>query len=245
VIRYAELAASLLDDVAAFLGIAPEEARRRMAGAREERNRRWVEADPRSGAERDALYAELGELDLLKYAEWHAADRRTQALHDRFVAIARADDPLVLDHGGGIGDTALAFAANGLSVVYVDFPGPCSAFARFRWRRHGCAERVVPIKPDEFWQDPGGRFGAIASVEVLEHLENPVRTALRFLELLAPGGHLFLTAHFRHGRRNPDHLPENDAYHRLFGGEPRTARRSVLTNLGFRRQRWWWFTKPR
>lgn len=244
-IRYAQLAASLASDVAGFLGIAEDEARERMAAARAERNRRWLQADPRNESERDALYAELGDLDLLKYAEWHATDRRTQTLHDRLVRIARRSDMRVLDHGGGIGDTALAFAANGVRVVYVDFPGPCSAFARFRWRRHGCAERVEPIKPDEFWDGPGERFDAIASIEVLEHLESPVRTALRFRELLRPGGHLFVTAHFRHSRRNPDHLPANDAYHRLFGGERRTARRSVLTNLGFRRRRWWWFTKPR
>jgi SAM-dependent methyltransferase len=245
VIRYAELASGLERDVADFLGQPEAQVRGRMAAARAERNRRWLEADPQSEAERDALYAELGELDLLKYAEWHASDRRTQSLHDRLVRIALRAGGVALDHGGGIGDTALALAANGVAVVYVDFPGPCSEFARFRWRRHGCGERVQPIPPSEFWSGPRERFEAIASIEVLEHLENPVRTALRFLELLRPGGQLFLTAHFRHSGRNPDHLPENDAYHRLFGGERGTPRRCVLTNLGFRRRRWWWFTKPR
>ena len=241
---YAALVAGLKADVGAFLGLDPAALAPRMATARDERNRRWIEADPQTEEDRNRLYASLGELDLLKYAEWHLADTAKHALHDEAVALALRLGAEVLDCGGGIGDTALAFAANGVPVTYVDFPGPCSDFARVRWERFGCAGRVRALAPDEFWTGKGARFGMIASFDVLEHLENPVRHARRYAELLAPGGRLFLTTCFRHSRRNPDHLPENDAYHRIFGGERRTARRCVLTNLGLRRRRWYHYERP-
>lgn len=242
-IRYAALAATLVEHLAEFLGTSEAEVLERMAGARAERNRRWIEADPRTEAERDALYSSLGELDLLKYAEWHRLDREKMELHDRAVEIALEHGATVLDCGGGIGDTTLAFAANGVPVTYVDFPGVCADFARFRRERHGCAERVRILTPAEFRDHPPGSFGMVVSIDVLEHLENPPAHAWRYRELLQPGGHLFVTAYFRHSPRNPDHLPENDGLHRVFGGEPKTARRSVLTNLGFRRRRWYWYVR--
>lgn len=244
-VPYARIAASLPEHIADFRGLPRGDVLARMRTARAERNRIWIERDPRNEADRDRLYGELGELDLLKYAEWHLADAEKQALHDRLVGFARDRELSVLDCGGGIGDTTLAFAANGVEVTYVDFPGLCSEFARWRWQKFGCAERVRLFTPQDFWGDAQARFGMVVSVDVLEHLENPTRHAVRYRDLLVPGGHLFVTAYFRHSDRNPDHLPENDAYHRIFGGEPKTARRSVLTNLGLSRKRWYWFVKPR
>ena len=244
IVSYADLAATLPEHVAAFKGVSPQDVRRAMATARDERNRRWTQAAPRTEAERARLYVELGELDLLKYAEWHAADREKQELHDELVTFARDRGLRVLDCGGGIGDTALAFAANGVRVAYLDFAGPCSQFARWRWRHYACAERVDVLPPEAFWNLPDQSFDMAVSIDVMEHLENPVRYATRCRELLRSGGHFFVTAFFEHSPRNPDHLPENDGYRRIFGGEKKTSRRSVLTNLGFRRKRWYWFVKP-
>jgi hypothetical protein len=83
-----------------------------------------------------------------------------------------------------------------------------------------------------------------ASIDVLEHLENPVRHALRYHQLLVQGGELFITTCFEHSDRNPDHLKENDAYHRLFGGEKKTPRHCLLTNMGFEMKSWYRFVKP-
>ncbi len=237
--RYADIAAALPAHLAEFLGIPEAEVARRTAASREERNRRWIEAAPRSEADRNRLYASLGDLDLLKYAEWHRTDVEKHAIHDEALRTALAGSTPVLDCGGGIGDTTLLFAANGIPATYVDFPGVCSDFARFRWRNFGCAHLVTPLTPQDFWSSATARFALILSIDVLEHLENPVRHADRYRRLLAPRGHLFVTAHFRHSERNPDHLPENDAFHRLFGGERGTSRRSILRNLGFRSRRWY------
>ncbi|HED66223.1 MAG TPA: methyltransferase domain-containing protein [Planctomycetes bacterium] len=240
---YKDLVSSLDEDVARFFGWSVDEVRERTKTSREERNRRWVEADPKTEEDRNALYSSLGELDLLKYAAWHQDDEEKMAIHDRAVAEARKTGGVVLDCGGGIGDTTLVFAANGVYVVYVDFPGVCSDFARSRWERFGCLERVRPMTPEEFWEAPPEGFSLAASIDVLEHLENPVAHASRYRELLTPGGHLFVTAHFVHNAQNPDHLPRNNAYHRVFGGEPKTAKRCVLTNLGFTRRKWFWYTR--
>lgn len=241
---YASLVESLNPHLARFLRVDEATIVARMRTARAERNRLWIEADPRTEEERNRVYASLGELDLLKYAEWHRSDRDRHVLHDRAVHLARSRGARVLDVGGGIGDTTLAFAANGLDVTYVDLPGVCADFARFRWQQLGVSERVSPLSPDAFWKSPSAHFGMIVSIEVLEHLENPVRHAARYVELLEPGGLLVVTACFKHGPRNPDHLPENDAYRRLFGGETWTRRRCVLTNLGLRWRKWWLFEKP-
>jgi SAM-dependent methyltransferase len=242
---YARIAESLPEHIAAFLGLSVDEVFERMAGARAERNRRWIAADPQNEAERNELYSALGELDLLKYAEWHRSDKEKQDLHDELVGLAVQGGMSVLDCGGGIGDTTLAFASNGVHVTYIDFPGVCSDFARWRWKEFDCADRVHAMTPEDFWNGPEQRFDAVCSIDVLEHLEHPVRHVMRYRDLLRSGGHLFVTAHFSHSEHNPDHLPENDAYFRLFGGEPKTRRRrNVLTNLGFKRKRWYWFVKP-
>jgi 2-polyprenyl-3-methyl-5-hydroxy-6-metoxy-1,4-benzoquinol methylase len=242
-ISYASLVETLPEHLARFLSLTPVEVESRMETARVERNRRWIEAAPADEAARNALYSTLGELDLFKYAQWHLTDRSKHELHDEMVELAARAGLSVLDCGGGIGDTALAFAANGVAVTYVDFPGVCSDFARFRWREHGCAERVRILTPGDFWNRKDLAFGMVVSIDVLEHLENPVRHACRYRDLLEPGGRLFVTACFEHSPRNPDHLPENDGYRRLFGGEPKTARRSVLTNLGFERKHWYCFVR--
>ena len=242
--RYADIAATLPDHLAEFLDIPVAEVMARMARARDERNRLWVAADPHTEADREKLYQSLGELDLLKYAEWHRTDVEKQAIHDTAVQAAQARRAQVLDCGGGIGDTTLVFAANDVPVTYMEFPGLCYDFAHFRWRKFGCADRVTVREPAAFWTLAPGSYDLLISIDVLEHLENPVKFAARYHTLLRPGGLLFLTAHFHHSAKNPDHLPENDAYRRLFGGERRTARRSVLRNLGFKRRRWYRFVKP-
>jgi 2-polyprenyl-3-methyl-5-hydroxy-6-metoxy-1,4-benzoquinol methylase len=243
-VPYRRLADTLLPHLAQFLELPEAEVERRMRGAREERNRRWIASAPRNEAERNRLYAELGELDLLKYAEWHRTDEEKQGLHDELVRFAAKRELSVLDCGGGIGDTTLAFAANGVSVTYIDFPGGCSRFARARQKLFGCEARVRHLAPEEFWADAAGSFDMVVSLDVLEHLENPVQHAVRYRDLLPSGGHLFVTTFFEHSARNPDHLPANDAYRRLFGGERKTSRRCVLTNLGFKEKRWYWFVKP-
>jgi 2-polyprenyl-3-methyl-5-hydroxy-6-metoxy-1,4-benzoquinol methylase len=243
-VPYGQIAASLPEHLATFLKTSVDEVAERTKDAREERNRRWIAADPQNEEERNTLYSELGELDLLKYAEWHRTDIEKQELHDEIVTQVKRAGARVLDCGGGIGDTTLAFASNGVDVTYIDFPGVCSEFARYRWGEFDCADHVTPMTPEEFWDAGPARFGAVCSIDVLEHLENPVRHARRYFDLLEPGGSLYVTACFEHSERNPDHLLENDGYRRVFGGEPKTGRRSVLTNIGFDRKRWYWFVKP-
>jgi hypothetical protein len=52
---YASLVGPLHEHVAAFLGLDAGALGERMATARQERNRRWIEADPRTEEERDRL----------------------------------------------------------------------------------------------------------------------------------------------------------------------------------------------
>jgi 2-polyprenyl-3-methyl-5-hydroxy-6-metoxy-1,4-benzoquinol methylase len=242
-IKYAEIAATLPEHLAAWRSLTLADVSQRMMEAREIRNRRWIEANPKTAAERDKLYVELSEIDLYKYAEWHRTDIEKQVIHDEATDWALRHSSRVLDCGGGIGDTTLILAVNGVEVTYVDLPGPCSEFARWRWRTYGCDNRVAALSPEAFWSMNGARFGQIMSIDVLEHLEDPVRHVVRYREILNVGGDLFLTAHFSHSPRNPDHLPENDAFHRIFGGEPKTARRCALTNLGFRKRRWYHYVR--
>ena len=99
------------------------------------------------------------------------------------------------------------------------------------------------VRPSEIWSLEAGSYGVVVSIDVLEHLSDPVKHALLYRAMLCRGGHLFITTHFRHSAVNPDHLPENDAYHRVFGGERKTSRRSVLRNLGFQRKGWYHYVR--
>lgn len=105
----------------------------------------------------------------------------------------------LLDYGGGAGTDALYFARHGLSVDYYDLPGVTSAFAQARFRDAGQAIRTRHTVE--------GPYDVIVSLEVLEHLVDPLFHVQRMVQNLKPGGLLLFSEAFDLvGEDYPSHL---------------------------------------
>jgi len=105
-------------------------------------------------------------------------------------------DPLphgdrVLDLGCGTGDTVLGFAAQGATVVGVDFSAPMLAVARAR-----CAhlDRVSFVQADLAAFESSTLFDLAYSRMCLMLLEDPVPALANIRAALRPGGRLVATA---------------------------------------------------
>jgi SAM-dependent methyltransferase len=105
----------------------------------------------------------------------------------------------VLDVGCGTGDTVLAFATQGATVVGVDFSAPMLEVARAR-----CAhlDQVSFVQADLVTFVPDGFFDLAYSRMCLMLLEDPIPALANIRAALLPGGRLVATV-FREMADNP------------------------------------------
>lgn len=118
----------------------------------------------------------------------------------------------VADLGAGTGAWAARLKALGHQVVAVERDAGSYRFSG--------AELVVADLNEPFAARLPGRFAALTSVEVIEHLENPRAFLRECHKLLEPGGFLFLTT------PNIENVPARLQYLatgslRMFGRDPR------------------------
>lgn len=110
------------------------------------------------------------------------------------------DQPIsMLDYGGGVGTDAMFWARRGFGVDYYDLPGITSAFAAARFKAHRLPINCVDT--------PVGPYDVAVSLEVLEHLIDPIEHVKRITSALRPGGlFLFSEAFGLTGEDYPSHL---------------------------------------
>jgi len=188
---------NLTQQLAAHLGLTPEQLAERLPGSTDDLAALHPGAfDPeRAGA----FYEEtVGDGHLLELAAWHlgSADyiADTLRLQQRF---ARGH---VLDFGGGIGSHALAAAARPEveAVWFVDLNPHNRAFVTARAAELGLASRLSCFRDLE---DPAlpARFDTIVCLDVLEHLSDPAAQLERFAARLQPDGIALLNWYFFKG----------------------------------------------
>ena len=200
--------------VAEFFDLPPAEALRRLedeyehpgAGVAEA----WRAAAPETPEEVERFYMETS-----SYVFDLAADHCRERRHDVWAAIldrlARAPGKDVLAYGDGIGTDAIGLARAGYRVTYYDLPGVTSRFARFRFEREGLGDAITFVEDAEALGER--RFDAIVSIEVLEHLADPVGTMRLFYSLLRDDGITLITESFESvGPDFPSHLESNSRY---------------------------------
>ncbi len=112
----------------------------------------------------------------------------------------------VLDFGGGAGGLTFALASAGISCDYADVPGPTSDYARWRFQRYALRAQVL----DATQPLPSGRYHAIVTLDVFEHLPDLRQVVGQLVEALMPGGWLISKSTF--AADDPLHLPQNLVY---------------------------------
>jgi 2-polyprenyl-3-methyl-5-hydroxy-6-metoxy-1,4-benzoquinol methylase len=142
-----------------------------------------------------------------------------------------------LDFGAGIGSGALLFARHGFDVALADISSPLLQFAEWRLRRRGVRGQILDLKRVDL---PANAFELITTMDVFEHLADPLDAVDRVAAALTPGGYIFGRFAAEEDVERPQHI--------VFDFEP-TFRR--LADFGFTevwRDEWLWghqvFQKP-
>jgi SAM-dependent methyltransferase len=95
--------------------------------------------------------------------------------------------PVAVDYGSGTGDTALLLSAHGFDVHLVDLPGRMNEFAQWRLRRRGFQPHWVPVTADNPYPALPNPTDLVVTIEVWEHLRDPVAALRNINAVTAPG----------------------------------------------------------
>jgi len=194
---------SLASELAGYYGGTAAEAAKRMEET-------WSSRTELAAARLDLAdverYYRQEEHPIFTGMYWHSLKPNTWAL----VSVAAlhaaqrfAAGPKVLDFGHGVGSTGLLFARHGFDITMLDISDPMHRFAEWRFARRGLNGRFL-LGTNGL--RPGENFDVIVSLDVMEHLNDPLSAIRQMTGWLAPGGLLILNIAFGLDRNQPEHL---------------------------------------
>jgi 2-polyprenyl-3-methyl-5-hydroxy-6-metoxy-1,4-benzoquinol methylase len=134
-----------------------------------------------------------------------------------------------LDFGAGVGSGAILFAKHGFEVALADISSPLLRFAEWRLAQRGLTAQTIDLKTLKL---PTNAFDVITTMDVFEHLADPVAAVDQLVQALRPGGHIF-------GRFAAEKDPERPQ-HILFEFEPTFRRLATHGLVEVWRDQWLW-----
>lgn len=138
---------------------------------------------------------------------WHASGQRPRYGASGIALLPELGYRAICDFGCGVGTDGLMFAENGYDVFFVDVNVHLLKFVRFRLHQRGLHAWVGT--PDELLET-AHKWDMVWSMDVIEHLPDPVATLRPFLE--RGRGFIYDTEHSGpSGGRHPfhfDHSPQ-------------------------------------
>lgn len=185
----ADLEASLVAELAVYLGLDDAEVRRLCVEVPDQIEREWsaqVDVDRPESVER---YYDLSASHLFELMSWHSlVDDLSPLAYVVALRFAQATGcQRALDFGAGVGSGGLLFARAGLEVTLGDISSVMLDFARWRFARRSLPVTVVDLKSERL---PECAYDLITAMDVVEHLIDPVGTIEELHRALAPGGFL-------------------------------------------------------
>jgi SAM-dependent methyltransferase len=200
-----DLARSLVGEIAAYTGSAPEQVERRCRGAVEALAAQWREqVDARSRDSIEAFYdgSEAYVYDLMW---WHALEYDLSPLGyvTALEFAQRRGCRRYLDFGSGVGAGALLFGRHGLQPALADISSTLLAFSRWRLARRQQPAAFFDLKSEKL---PDAGFDIITAMDVFEHLVEPAAAVDQLECALAPGGYLFGRFHGEIDPAHPQHI---------------------------------------
>jgi len=109
----------------------------------------------------------------------------------------------MLDFGHGVASTSILFARAGFDVALVDISEPMQKFARWRFARRQLQARFLESM-DALAEDD--RFDVIVSLDVMEHIPDPLPVIRLLRDHLVEGGVLIMNIAFGLDPNQPEHL---------------------------------------
>lgn len=200
-----------VDELTSFAIVTPEYAEEMLTTATGILARNWNNDPPVDPDDVGRWYEANSEYYLYDLAQFHLAYKHIRFMLD----IVDMSEGRVLDYGAGIGDLVLELARRQHDVTYLDVDGRTKAFARWRAERDW-----LPVTFAGELDEVPGPFDTIISLDVFEHLAEPLPVVDGLIGKLAPGGRMIVTAYFGATKSHPmhfDHDIDLGAYLRAAG----------------------------
>jgi SAM-dependent methyltransferase len=144
---------------------------------------------------------------LLSHYLWPHHFRQQLYFEDKFLPrVLAAELPKFADVGVGTGfySRKMLCAAEDVSGTAFDISPYAAEYAQMQVSSFGVASRWTCKLQDVIEQPPADKWPFVLSVEVLEHLEDPIAFMRSLRAMLAPGGSAFITAALT--APNEDHI---------------------------------------
>ncbi|GAY11782.1 bifunctional 2-polyprenyl-6-hydroxyphenol methylase/3-demethylubiquinol 3-O-methyltransferase UbiG [Pseudonocardia sp. N23] len=182
----ADVRTSILDDLATYHDITPEEARRRALHWEEISVQEWADAGGDDGRVEFYRTQQSWAYDLMWWAylqsEGHGDPSNVVAL--RFLQ-QWAPGRRHLDFGSGVGVTSQVFLETGWTSTMADLSSTLLDFARFRLERRGQEATTIDLLGAEL---PAGAYDAITAIDTLAHVPDVHETARQLHTALGRDG---------------------------------------------------------
>ena len=235
-----DLKSSLLGELGRYLGWDDmDKVEARCRGILAELREAWQQTVKRGNPASIERFYDSSEGHLFELVWWHTLTEDQTPLAYVFALdfARRQAGRRYLDFGAGIGSGAILFARHGFEVVLADVSSPLLQFAEWRLRERGLSAEILDLKTHSL---PPGAFDVITTMDVFEHLADPVKAVGRLATALVPGGYIF-------GRFAAHEDPERPQ-HIVLDFEPTFQRLSALGFTERWRDGWLWghqvFQKP-
>lgn len=192
-----DLPASLVAELAEYLGQPVAEVTLRCRTAAAALAQAWHSAAPATLSDIAAFY-QATDLYLYDLTWWHTLNVDDSALAQvEALETALAHHAgTALDFGSGIGSLGLLMARHGLTVTLADVNPRLHDYARWRFAQRKLTARFVQLAPADSQGDlpPLGTdtYDFISAVDVFEHLPNPRTVLCTLAAALRAGGTLFV-----------------------------------------------------
>ncbi|SHK17393.1 Methyltransferase domain-containing protein [Pseudonocardia thermophila] len=189
---------SVLDDLATYYDISPEEARRRALHWEEESLKEWTAVDGSSSDEARVTFYRTQQswsFDLLWWAYLQAEGYADPASVLAYRWLQQySPGRRHLDFGSGVGVTSQLFIEGGWTSTLADLSSTLLDFAQFRLQRRGQKADFIDLAESGL---PAGEFDAITAIDTLGHVPDLYATAVQLHAALARGGHLIANIDIR------------------------------------------------
>lgn len=203
---FADLEESLLFEIGSFLGRAdPQEIRALCRQALLQIKGDWQQSvDPAHRVSVEGFY-DRSQAMIFELMWWHTLiDDLSPLAYVVALRLAQGHGcTRCLDFGSGVGSGGILFARHGMEVTLADISATALEFSAWRFKQRGLSARHLDLKAREL---PEAAFDFITTMDVFEHLVDPVKTVKDIHRALKPGGLLFGRFHAEADEDRPHHI---------------------------------------